>query len=197
MTQARTPTLAALAATLALALAACTYQPTRYTGDGELTTSPGENYRHQIQFTPIPLTTAGTYTFRLAGLPQENMAAVLSIDNASGPAMDAIDAAGVRVRMTLVGLADGSTSVKEGRLLGDWNTTYEGWVGGVGRVPDEFLGLWFRPLRHDAFELTIDVSVAKPDAAGLPVSATPRVRGRAGNALGGVGNHLPVIKGGS
>ncbi|MBY0262658.1 MAG: hypothetical protein K2Q20_09965 [Phycisphaerales bacterium] len=195
MTTARTPMLAATLATLALA--SCSYSPGRYSGDGQLAPSATGTYRHQVEFAPIPLTTASTHTFRLAGLPQENMAAVLSINDASTAVMDAIDAAGVRVRMTLVSLADGSTSVKEGRLLGDWNTTYEGWVGNVGRVPDEFLGIWFRPLRHDAFTLTIDVSVAKPDAAGLPVSATPRVRGRAGNALGGVGNHLPTTAGGS
>jgi hypothetical protein len=203
--------LLSAALALLLVLPACAPNapsaPSRYSGDGTLTRFPpamNEPWRTEIVFEPVPLLTPGSHTYRLSGLPVggEHMLVALRINDATPEMLDAIDAAGVRVRVIITNLGSGLTSVKEGRLLADFETTYEGWADAVGGRPAEFAAVWFRPARHDAYTLRIDVTLpSEPypnSAAGAPplpatTTLTPIVRGRAGDALGGVGNRLAPI----
>jgi hypothetical protein len=175
--------LAALAFTLSAlgVLAGCSSFPSpEYQGDGELTTMPPNAkapWRHELELAPINLREPGSSTFNLANLPSDNMVVVLCIDQPGEAAARALEAANTRVRVTLTDLNTGDTSVKEGRLLGDFGETPESWAG----EPMEFESLWFRAFRHNRFSLSIDVMVDQA-IAGPVLTATPRVR--AGPGLG-------------
>lgn len=161
------------------------YNPAGYDGDGQMTSYPKGAWRHDLELPRINLLEPGRHTFQLGHLPREGLLALLSLDDPTSAKLDDLERAGVRVSMTLTSQYTGEVSVKDGRLVGDWATTVESWRAGAGaadaRGPVDFEGIWFRPIRHELFTLTIDVAVATP-ITGSHITATPRVKG------GGLGN---------
>lgn len=176
--------LAALPLTLTMALVPCGlsachgYRPSSYDGDGTMTAMPKGVNRYDVEFAPIRLDLPGRQMYSLQGLPSDGLLALLSLDNPSQDSLRQIEDMQIRVVMTLQEVGHQRASVKAGRLIGDWATTLESWNG----QPVDFEGVWFRPRRHDAYTLVVDVWVDNPVENAAPITATPRVRG------GGFGN---------
>lgn len=162
-------------------LAGCTvYRPTidNPAGDGAYVSTPrqtgaaglvaGED--RAVTMPAIALLEPGKLVYRIANLPPEQWHLTLELDEPSSEKLDAIDAAGVRVSISLRNERTGAVTMKEGRLLGDWNTTLESWSG----TPVIYDALWFRPKRHDVFYLTVEVMPTTPSTS-TSVTATPRI----------------------
>ncbi|MBY0311505.1 MAG: hypothetical protein K2W85_05515 [Phycisphaerales bacterium] len=177
----RRPLILASTLALGLGLGACqSYHPGWYEGDGVLTALPtGKNGadQYEVEFPPIDLMKPGRHTLTLKRLPNEQLLSKLSLDEPSREKLDWIEKARVRVVMTLIESESGRTSMKDGHLSEDWATTAESWNG----QPVDFVGIWFRPQRHDEFTLVIDVWIEQRVENAPPITATPRLAG------GGVG----------
>lgn len=168
---------------LPFTLGACkSYHPGWYQGDGVLTALPtGKNGADQydLEFLPIDLMKPGRHTLTLKRLPYEQLLAKLSLDEPNPEKLDWLEKARIRIVMTLIEADSGRTSMKDGHLTEDWAVTAESWNG----QPVDFVGVWFRPQRHDVYTLVIDVWVEQRVENAPPITATPRLTG------GGMGTH--------
>lgn len=164
---------------LALPLGACTvYGPSAEhpVGDAEYISlprrenAPGLSADHELRIPPFEVLSTQRSVYRIANLPPEQWHVTLSLDEPSDAKLDAIDAANVRVKISLLNQNTGAITTKEGRLLGDWGLTLESWSG----TPVIYEAMWFRSYRKDVYDLTIEVTAAKP-ASNPSVTATVRL----------------------
>lgn len=171
--------LAALLSAVILPLGACTvYGPSAEhpVGDAEFVSTPrqeklpGTKADHELRIPPFEVLSTQRSVYRIANLPPEQWHVTLSLDEPSDAKLDAIDAADVRVKISLLNHNTGAITTKEGRLLGDWGLTLESWSG----KPVIYEAMWFRSYRKDIYDLTIEVIPAKP-ATNTSVTATVRL----------------------
>lgn len=167
---------AACISTLMLGLTGCSmHGPTAenpvgdgaYTAQPRQTGIPGIATDRELRMPPVELLSAQRQAYSITSLSAESWRITLNLDDPTEAKIDAIDAAGVRVKVSLRNLTTGALTVKEGRLLGDWSQTIESQAGS----PTAYEVMWFRAQRRDAYELAIEVTPAQP-AADTSVTAS-------------------------
>ena len=168
-----------LLSVLTLPISACTvYGPSAEhpVGDAEYVSlprrenAPGLSADHELRIPSFEVLSSQRSVYRIANLPPEQWHITLRLDEPSDAKLDAIDAADVRVKISLLNHNTGAITTKEGRLLGDWGLTLESWAG----KPVIYEAMGFRSHRNEVYDLTIEVIAAKP-ATNPSVTATVRL----------------------
>lgn len=176
--------LALLAALAFLHACASDTTPEVAWSDGVVAEPTGQ-HAFEMRFDPIPLDQPGVHSFRVDDLPPGMVHALLRIDTPGPDIADAIDAAGLRVHLSLVTSASrGQTPTHQshdGLLEGEWPRSLTAW----NAEPLEYVGTRFFARRHERFVITFTVSMSDPQSPAralqcpLPpgLSATPIIRG--------------------
>lgn len=146
-------------------------------GDGAVVAPTGA-HAFEVQFDPISISEPGEYVFRFENAPPIDMHTLLNVESPGPDIADQLDKAGVSVRMELVGTASsadlGSYHLRDGLLEGEWLRTTQSY----NAEPLEYVGMWFKPRRHEFFEMRLHVRVLHPERfRGLSIAAVPSVRG--------------------
>jgi hypothetical protein len=154
-------------------LGGCSYSPHDYSGDGTMYMVPKATPRYDVELGTISLASPSVSTYRLEGLPSSTLLALITLNDPNDPKMKWIDDGGVRVTATLTELETGRMSTKTGLLGSAWKRSAESWNGEV----QDFEGVWFTPVRHSSYSLTIEVTVDHPSTGVGVVEGTVHVRG--------------------
>ena len=108
-------------------------------------------------FDRISLSEPGKYGYKVENLPSSDLMAFLDVQGADPAVREAIDRAGVRVKVVIRSERFPSEPVqvivRDGRLEGDWTKTNESWDD----RSIEYVAARFCPQRHQVYTVTLEV----------------------------------------